>query len=142
MRAWRGRRVIVAWQDRLSRENGAATAEVWEALDHAGARLVCAGEGLDTDTGDHEMLFMIKAAIAREQWKRHRANWERARRSCIERGVPAGRAPFGYRKSRGKGIAVDPRAAGKVLELPNSHTGTARIAEDRKKGVGAAEDNS
>jgi DNA invertase Pin-like site-specific DNA recombinase len=45
--------IVVAWQDRLSRENGRATAEVWEALDKAGARLVCAAEGLDTATGDH-----------------------------------------------------------------------------------------
>ncbi|MDQ3425386.1 MAG: recombinase family protein, partial [Actinomycetota bacterium] len=74
--------IIVAWQDRLSRENGRATAEVWEALEHAGARLVCAAEGLDTATGDHEMLFAIKAAIAREQWKRYRANWERSQRSA------------------------------------------------------------
>jgi DNA invertase Pin-like site-specific DNA recombinase len=28
--------IIVAWQDRLSRENGLATAEVWEALQAAG----------------------------------------------------------------------------------------------------------
>ena len=69
--------VIVAWQDRLSRENGLATAEVWEALDRAGARLVCAAEGLDTASGDQEMLFTIKAAIARDQWKRYRANWRR-----------------------------------------------------------------
>ncbi len=69
--------IIVAWQDRLSRENGRATAEVREALDRAGARLVCAAEGLDTATGDHEMLFTIKAAIARDQWKRFGANWER-----------------------------------------------------------------
>jgi hypothetical protein len=34
--------IIVAFQDRLSRENGRATAEVWEALEHADARLVCA----------------------------------------------------------------------------------------------------
>lgn len=54
--------IIVAWQDRLSRENGRATAEVWEALERAGARLVCTAEGLDTATGDHEMLFTIKAA--------------------------------------------------------------------------------
>jgi DNA invertase Pin-like site-specific DNA recombinase len=38
--------IIVAWQDRLSRENGRGTAEVWEALEKAGARLVCASEGL------------------------------------------------------------------------------------------------
>jgi hypothetical protein len=30
-----GSGVIVAWQDRLSREHGLATAEVWEALDKA-----------------------------------------------------------------------------------------------------------
>jgi site-specific DNA recombinase len=108
--------VIVAWQDRLSRENGRATAEVWEALEKAGARLVCAAEGLDTATGDHEMLFTIKAAIAREQWKRHRANWERAKRSATERGVPSGRAPIGYRKKPGRPLEVHPRESVKVLE--------------------------
>jgi DNA invertase Pin-like site-specific DNA recombinase len=66
--------IVVAWQDRLSRENALATAEVWEALDQASARLVTAAEGLDTATGDQELLFSIKAAIARDQWKRHRAN--------------------------------------------------------------------
>jgi site-specific DNA recombinase len=106
--------IVVAWQDRLSRENGRATAEVWEALEAAGARLVCAAEGLDTASGDHEMLFSIKAAIAREQWKRHRANWERARRSAIERGVFTGRAPIGYRSRRGQPLNIVPREAAKV----------------------------
>lgn len=106
--------VIVAWQDRLSRENGLATAEVWEALDRASARLVCAAEGLDTASGDQEMLFTIKAAIARDQWKRHRANWENARRNAIERGVFTGRAPFGYRSRRGQPLQVVPREAAKV----------------------------
>lgn len=108
--------IIVAWQDRLSRENGRATAEVWEALERAGARLVAASEGLDTATGDHEMLFTIKAAIAREQWKRHRANWERAKRNAIERGVPAGRAALGYRKRSGRPLEIHAREAAKVLE--------------------------
>ncbi len=106
--------IIVAWQDRLSRENGLATAEVWEALDTAGVRLVCAGEGLDTSTGDHELTFSIKAAIARDQWKRHRANWENARRNAIERGVFTGRAPYGYRSRRGQPLQVVPREAAKV----------------------------
>lgn len=115
--------IIVAWQDRLSRENGRATAEVWEALEQLGARLVCAAESLDTAAGDHEMLFTIKAAIAREQWKRHRANWEGTRRNSIAGGVPAGRAPFGYRKRKGstlelhlRRLEVHARAAAKVLE--------------------------
>jgi DNA invertase Pin-like site-specific DNA recombinase len=88
--------IVVAWQDRLSRENGLATAEVWDALQRVNARLVCAAEGLDTATGDHEMLFSIKAAVAREQWKRHRSNWARATRNAIERGVHIGSAPAGY----------------------------------------------
>jgi DNA invertase Pin-like site-specific DNA recombinase len=90
--------VIVAFQDRLSRENGLATAEVWEALDKAGARLVSAGEGLDTATGDQELLFTIKAAIAREAWKRFRTNWKNAVDSAVSRGVYVGQTPVGYTK--------------------------------------------
>jgi len=108
--------IIVAWQDRLSRENGRATAEVWEALEHAGARLVCAAEGLDTATGDHEMLFAIKAAIAREQWKRYRANWERSQRSATERGIPNGQAPYGYRKRPDGRLEIYEPGARKVRE--------------------------
>lgn len=88
--------IIVAWQDRLSRENGRATAEVWEALEQSDARLVCSAEGLDTATGDHEMLFTIKAAIARDQWKRKQREWANARRNATERGVYVGRIPTGY----------------------------------------------
>jgi DNA invertase Pin-like site-specific DNA recombinase len=53
--------IIVAWQDRLSRENGRATAEVWEALEKAPARLVAANEGLDTASGDHELRTVCRS---------------------------------------------------------------------------------
>jgi DNA invertase Pin-like site-specific DNA recombinase len=111
--------IIVAYQDRLSRENGLATAEVWEALDRAGARLVAAAEGLDTASGDQEMLFTIKAAIAREQWKRRRLDWENARRSAIEDGVFTGRCPYGYRARKGarKPLQVVAREAERVLAM-------------------------
>jgi DNA invertase Pin-like site-specific DNA recombinase len=89
--------LIVAWQDRLSREDNLATAEVWQALDNAGARFVAAGEGLDTATGDHELLYTIKAAVARENWKRIRTYNNNGRRSMVERGVHGGNAaPLGY----------------------------------------------
>jgi site-specific DNA recombinase len=109
--------VVVAFQDRLSRENGRATAEVWEALEQASARLVCAAEGLDTATGDHELDFTIKAAIARHQWKRYRANFGRAQRNANERGVPNGRAALGYRKQKGQPLEIDKRGAAKVREM-------------------------
>jgi DNA invertase Pin-like site-specific DNA recombinase len=109
--------IVVAWQDRLSRENGLGTAEVWDALERAGARLVCAAEGLDTATGDHELTFSIKAAIARDQWKRHRANWDRAKRQAREKGVLPQRTPFGYRRSSNSHVVVDKAEAKQLREL-------------------------
>jgi DNA invertase Pin-like site-specific DNA recombinase len=117
--------IIVAWQDRLSREKGSATAEVWEALEQAGVRLVCV-DGIDTATGDHEMLFQIKAAIAREQWKRDRANWERARRNAIDRGVFTGLAPVGYRARKNRPLEVDRREARSQPHLPELGSGRGR----------------
>ena len=42
---------------------------------------------------EQELLFAIKAAIAREQWKRYQANWRNATRNAIERGVYIGVPP-------------------------------------------------
>ena len=94
--------VIVAWQDRLSRENGAATAEVWDELQKADLRLVCAAERTNyrpSTDHDGEMLFTIKAAVARHQWKRYRANWDAAKQNAIDRGVPPyPNEPIGLRR--------------------------------------------
>jgi site-specific DNA recombinase len=112
-----GSGIVVAWQDRLSRENGLATAEGWEALDKAGARLVCAAEGVDTSTGDHELTFTIKAAIARDQWKRYRANFAQAQRNAHDRGVPNGRPSLGLRKGKDGRLEIEKKGAAKVREM-------------------------
>jgi DNA invertase Pin-like site-specific DNA recombinase len=107
--------VIVAFQDRLSRENGLATAEVWEALDKAGARLVCSAEGLDTlnDNDDDELTFSMKAALARSQWKRHRRNWATAKHAAWTRGEYLADLPAGYDRAADKGLA--PNAAAEAV---------------------------
>jgi len=102
--------IVVAFQDRLSRESGLGTAEVWEALDKAGARLVASSEGLDTATGDHELLFSIKAAIARDQWKRHRLNWANAKHAAFEAGQYVAGLPAGFDRSADGGIAPNEHA--------------------------------
>jgi hypothetical protein len=85
--------VVVAYLDRLSREEYLGTAEVWTALQRAGARLVAAAEGGDVK----RMEFVIKAELARQQWERYHENWENARRNAVERGLhPSPRLPFGY----------------------------------------------
>ena len=110
--------IIVAWQDRLSRESGLRTAEVWDALERASARLVCANEGLDTATGDQELQFTLKAAIARDQWKRYAANWERAVRDTIESGRHfSSKVPVGYVRGDDKRLMPDPIAAPIVREV-------------------------
>lgn len=115
--------IIVAFQDRLSRENGLATAEVWEAMDRAGARLVAANEGLDTATGDHELLFAIKAAIAREQWKRFRKNWADTRSRLVREGVHVtARVPVGYDRIGKSPLApnADAAAVRRLFEMRGS----------------------
>ncbi|HEY8775971.1 MAG TPA: recombinase family protein [Gaiellaceae bacterium] len=97
--------IIVAFQDRISREQGLAQAELWDALQRCDARLVCAAEGTDyrpSDDDDGELLFTVKGAIARQQWKRHRTNWKNAKHSAWERDVYVGAAPAGYSKVDGK----------------------------------------
>jgi DNA invertase Pin-like site-specific DNA recombinase len=84
--------IVVAWQDRLSRENMLGTAEVWTALSEAGARIVAANEGGDID----RLLYVVKAEVARQQWERHQANWKSAKHSAWERGVYVGSPPRGY----------------------------------------------
>lgn len=87
--------IIVAFQDRLSRENGLGTAEVWEALEHVGAVLI-ACDGIDSRTEGSEMLFSIKAAVARDQWKRYKANWAKATEHSVAAGKYQGYAPVGF----------------------------------------------
>jgi DNA invertase Pin-like site-specific DNA recombinase len=101
--------IVVEEQSRLSRENGLATSEVWDALQNGGApiRLVCVAEGMDTANGDQELSFAIRAALAREQWKQYARRIDHVKRRAIERGVHvAGTVPAGYRRP-GRGQALE-----------------------------------
>src|SRR5581483_1575709 len=90
--------IICEEQSRLSRENMRATAEVWEALEKSKARLVCTAEGIDTATGDHELSFAIRAALAREQWKQYARRMADVKERKLRDGFPLGPVPFGYRR--------------------------------------------
>lgn len=131
--------IIVAFQDRISREQGLAQAELWDALQRCDARLVCAAEGTDyrpSDDDDGELLFTVKGAIARQQWKRHRTNWKNAKHAAWERGVYAGAAPAGYSKVDGKlvpdgnGKAAAIREAFEARAEGKSYGVVARILTD------------
>lgn len=115
--------IVVAFQDRLSRENGLGTAEVWNALKSSSARLVCAAEGLDTGTGegldddiDAEMLFTIKSAVARSQWRRYKKNWHDAVDKAIGNGKYVGTTPVGFTRN-GDGTMRQSETANAVREV-------------------------
>lgn len=105
--------IIVEEQARLSRENGLATAEVFDAFQRTGLRLVCVADGLDTDAGDQELNFAVRAALAREQWKQYARRVEDSKRNAIARGVHiSAKVPAGYRRpGRGLPLELDPKTA-------------------------------
>lgn len=109
--------IVVEEQSRLSRENMLATAEVWDALEKAGARLVCTAEGIDTAKGDHELSFAIRAALAREQWKQYARRMADVKCNRIAAGIFIGPAPTGYVKGADGKLAVDPAMGQVVREL-------------------------
>jgi DNA invertase Pin-like site-specific DNA recombinase len=108
--------IIAENQDRVSREKLVQTAEMWEALQAARARLVCVADGLDTATGDHEMLFTIKAAIAREGAKQMARRTDAMKQSKIASGIHiSGAVAFGYRRDpETKKLVVD-KATGSIV---------------------------
>jgi site-specific DNA recombinase len=132
--------IIVEEQSRLSRENLSATAEVWDSLERAGARLVCAAEGLDTSRGDQELVFSIRAALAREQWKQYARRVEAAKRNAVARGIHIGPAPFGYRHKPHQPLEVNPAAADAVraafeLRVTSASYGSVvRLLDERAPG--------
>ena len=108
--------LIVAFQDRLSRGSLREQAEIWDRLEKANARLIT-DDGLDSADPGQELLFAIRAAIARDGWKRRQENWASARRNAVERGIHiSSTVPIGYLYSK-TGLVVDPKLAPVVVEL-------------------------
>jgi hypothetical protein len=102
------RGLIVAYQDRLSRGSLMEQASIWERLQQAHARLIT-GDGVDSADEAQEMLFAIRAAVARDGWVRKRTEWEKSKRNAIERGIHfASKVPTGYTRKPGKPLEVIP----------------------------------
>jgi hypothetical protein len=96
--------IIVAYQSRLSRESGKYTAEVWEALEKAEARLVCVHENLnvsphDDNYGEGEFSFGLNGIMARKEWRRHANNWRvHGKHIPFTMGVHTAPTPAGFER--------------------------------------------
>src|SRR5690242_15007121 len=109
--------IVVEEQSRLTRGKQLHVAELWEALERAGARLVCTAEGIDTAHGDQELNFGLRALLAREQWKQYARRMADVKKRKLGEGLPLGPVPIGYRRDANQRVVVDPATAPIVLEL-------------------------
>lgn len=108
--------VIVAFQDRLSREDLLGTAEVWTEFGEARARIV-ACDGVDSALEGQRLLYVVKAEIARQQWERYEVNGENGRRAAIEKGKYVGQTPAGYERDEKGRLHPHPEHAPVIREL-------------------------
>jgi hypothetical protein len=89
--------IIVAFEDRISRESMGDTAAMWDAFREAGIVFI-ACDGVDSRVEGSNLTFAIKAAIARDKIEvtAKRSNLGR-KRAVEELGIHGGdTAPFGY----------------------------------------------
>ena len=100
--------VIVFDQSRLTREDLLGTAEVWDALEKAGADLIDATGGGKVD----RMTYVIKAEMNRQQWEQARDRGKDARRRHVDAGIHGGaRVPFGYRRGADRVFVIEDHEA-------------------------------
>lgn len=89
--------IIAAKLDRLSRSTVGLGTIIKEARE-GGWNLIAVDFGLDLFSANGKLVASVLASVAEWELDRHTGNWESTRRNFIERGVPNGRAPIGYRK--------------------------------------------
>jgi hypothetical protein len=89
--------IMLAYQDRLSREKLLPQAEIWDALEACSAALITC-DGLDSRQESSKYLFVMKAMSARDQWERYQKGSNKGRgNSVLENNVHGGStAPWGY----------------------------------------------
>jgi DNA invertase Pin-like site-specific DNA recombinase len=107
--------VIAAKLDRLTR----STVGLGTLIDEAragGWNLIAVDFGLDLFSSNGELVANVLGSVAQWERKRRGEEWMISRRNALERGIPNGRVPFGYRKRPdGRPEIVESRAV-KVRE--------------------------
>jgi DNA invertase Pin-like site-specific DNA recombinase len=109
--------IVVEELSRLTRGRQSHAADLWDALNDVGARLVVTAEGLDTAHGDQELNFGLRALLAREQWKQYARRMDHFKRRKTQDGVAFGPMPLGFKKDDDGRATVDPKMAPVVREL-------------------------
>ena len=100
---------VIVWKlSRFSRSLLDAV-EATTRITAAGGRLIA--EDFDSAAPMGKAMLGLLAGLAEEELDARREGWRQARARAVERGVPNGRAPFGYRKRRDGRLEVVEREA-------------------------------
>jgi site-specific DNA recombinase len=106
--------IIAAKLDRLTRSTIGLGTLIEEAR-AGGWNLIAVDFGLDLFSANGELVANVLGSVAQWERKRRGDDWSVARRNAIERGIPNGRVPLGYRKQDKRPVIVEKQAA-KVRE--------------------------
>jgi DNA invertase Pin-like site-specific DNA recombinase len=107
--------MIAAKLDRLTRSTIGLGTLIEEA--RAGSwNLIAVDFGLDLFSANGELVANVLGSVAQWERKRRGDDWSAARRSAIERGIPNGRVPLGYRKRPNGRPEIVERQAAKIRE--------------------------
>jgi len=98
--------IVAAKLDRLTR-SVVGLAELLEDAREHGYNVVALDLGLDLRTPNGELVANVLGSVAQWERKRRAEDWEAARKNAVGRGIPNGRAPFGYRKRPDGRLEVD-----------------------------------
>jgi site-specific DNA recombinase len=89
--------IVAAKLDRLTRSVVGLASLLDDAAGHT-FNVVALDLGLDLQTANGKLVANVLGSVAQWERERRRDDWTAARRNAVERGVPNGRPPFGYRK--------------------------------------------
>jgi site-specific DNA recombinase len=82
-------------------------------ITEAGGRLI--SEDFDSAQAMNKAMLGLLAGLAEEELDARREGWRQVRQRSVERGVPNGRAPFGYRKLEDGRLAIV-KAEAKIVQ--------------------------
>ena len=107
--------IVAAKLDRLTR-SVVGLASLLEDAEERGYNLVALDLALDLHSSNGELVANLIGSVAQWERKRRRDDWAVAQRNAVERGVPNGRAPRGYRKRPDGRLEIDEEAVAKVRD--------------------------
>jgi DNA invertase Pin-like site-specific DNA recombinase len=121
--------LVVARLDRFSRSLLTALTHI-ERIKQAGGGFVSVRDDFDSRTSTGSLVLGVMLSLAEFELERVTQNFADARRDAVARGLhPAGRAPVGYRREKGKPLEIDDQAGPIVAEIFNQRAAGVPMTE-------------